>query len=456
MAAEHRAGHGADTPRRIMILGAAGRDFHNFNAVFRDDAHFRVVAFTATQIPGISGRRYPPALAGDLYPDGIAVEDETNLEAICRRESVQEVVFAYSDVPHAHVMHLASRALAAGADFRLLGPDSTMLKSRRPVISVTAIRTGCGKSQTARWLARHIGQRGLRVAALRHPMPYGDLEQERVQRFANRDDLEAAACTVEEREEYEPYIAAGHVVFAGVDYADILAAAENEADLILWDGGNNDFAFIRPNLSIVLADALRPGQASSHYPGEAALRMADVIVVNKVNSAPPAQVERVVDEVRAINPKAPVIRAASVVRLEDGVSLRGKRVLVVEDGPTITHGGMAYGAGFVAATNCEGAEVVDPRPFAAAEIRSVFETYRHIGPVLPAVGYGAGQLAALAETINRAEVDVVVSGTPADISLLAALNKLVVRARYELADAGDPTLGSVVDQWLDERGSAGG
>ncbi len=441
-----------NTRRRIVILGAAGRDFHNFNVVYRDDPEVRVAAFTATQIPGISKRRYPSALAGDLYPEGIPIVEEAELEALCQREDVHEVIFAYSDVPHAHVMHLASRALAAGADFGLLGPDSTMLDSSRPVISVTAIRTGCGKSQTARWLAGHLGRRGLRVAALRHPMPYGDLEKERVQRFASLDDLDEAACTVEEREEYEPYIAAGHVILAGVDYAAILAATEREADLILWDGGNNDFSFIRPNLSIVLADALRPGQASSHYPGEAALRMADMVVVNKVNSAPAAQVDRVVDEVRAINPRAPVIRAASAVRLEDTASVAGKRVLVVEDGPTITHGGMAYGAGFVAANACEGAEIVDPRPFADPEIRAVFETYPHIGPVLPAVGYGASQLAALAATINRADVDVVVSGTPADISSLAALNKPVVRARYEFADAGDPTLGNFVDQWLDAQG----
>ncbi|MDH3474369.1 MAG: cyclic 2,3-diphosphoglycerate synthase [Rhodospirillales bacterium] len=444
------------TRRRIVILGAAGRDFHNFNVVYRNDPKARVVAFTATQIPGIGGRRYPPILAGELYPDGIPIEEETDLEALCRRERVHEVVFAYSDVPHAHVMHLASRALAAGADFRLLGPDSTMLNSSRPVVSVTAIRTGCGKSQTARWLAGHLGRRGLRVAALRHPMPYGDLEKERVQRFASRADLDQADCTVEEREEYEPYIALGHVIFAGVDYAAILAAAEEEADLILWDGGNNDFSFIRPDLSIVLADALRPGQAASHYPGEAVLRMADVVVVNKVNSAPDAQVAAVVREVRAINSRAPLIRAASAVRLEDPDAVRDKRVLVVEDGPTITHGGMAHGAGFVAASACEGVTIVDPRDSAAPGIRAVFDSFPHIGRVLPALGYGAAQLAALAETINRAEADVVVSGTPADISALAELNKPVVRARYEFADAGEPTLAGLVDRWLDERGIARG
>ncbi len=438
--------------RRIVILGAAGRDFHNFNVVFRDDPAVEVVAFTAAQIPGIGGRRYPAALAGALYPQGIPILDESEFDGLCRRERVRDVVFAYSDVPHAQVMHLASRAVAAGADFRLLGPDGTMLRAGRPVVAVTAVRTGCGKSQTARWLAGRLSGRGLGVAALRHPMPYGDLARERVQRFASRTDLDAARCTVEEREEYEPYIALGQVVFAGVDYAAILAAAEGEAEVILWDGGNNDFPFVRPDLSIVLADALRPGQADTHYPGEAALRMADVVVVNKVNAAPEAQVARVEAEVRAINPQAPVVRAASLVRLEAPEALRGKRVLVVEDGPTITHGGMPHGAGFVAAGACEGAAIVDPRPFAAPDIRAIYARYPHIGPVLPAVGYGAEQVAALVETINRADADLVVSGTPADIAALPGLDKPVVRARYDYADAGEPTLGGIVDQWLEDSG----
>ena len=441
--------------RRILILGAAGRDFHNFNVVYRDDPAVEVVAFTAAQIPGIGGRRYPAALAGALYPRGIPIVEEAELDALCRRERVHDVIFAYSDVPHAHVMHLASRAVAAGADFRLLGPDSTMLRASSPVIAVTAVRTGCGKSQTARWLAGRLSGRGLGVAALRHPMPYGDLMRERVQRFASRADLDAAQCTVEEREEYEPYIALGQVVFAGVDYAAILAAAEALTDVILWDGGNNDFPFIRPDLSIVLADALRPGQADTHYPGEATLRMADVVVVNKVNAAPEAQVSQVIEEVRAINPQAPVVRAASLVRLEAPEAVRGKRVLVVEDGPSITHGGMPHGAGFVAASACEGAAVVDPRPYAAPDLQAVYANYPHIGPVLPAVGYGAGQVTALVETINRAEVDLVVSGTPADIAALPGLDKPVVRARYEYADAGEPTLGGIVDRWLEDSGLGG-
>ncbi len=441
--------------RRIVILGAAGRDFHNFNVVYRDDPDVEVVAFTAAQIPGIGGRRYPVALAGTLYPEGIPIVDEAELEALCRRERVQEAIFAYSDVPHAHVMHLASRVVAAGADFRLLGPDSTMLRAARPVIAVTAVRTGCGKSQTSRWLAARLSGRGLRAAALRHPMPYGDLGQARVQCFASRADLDAAACTVEEREEYEPYIALGQVVFAGVDYAAILQAAEAVTDVVLWDGGNNDFPFIRPDLSIVIADALRPGQADTHYPGEAALRMADVIVVNKVNAAPPDQVAQVVEEVQAINPRAPVVRAASLVRLEDPEAVRGRRVLVVEDGPTITHGGLPHGAGFVAADACEDVTIVDPRPFATPAIRSVYDSYPHIGRVLPAMGYSAEQLAALAQTINQAEVDLVVSGTPADLVGLATLDKPVVRARYEFAEAEEPGLGAIVDRWLEKAQMAG-
>lgn len=438
--------------RRIVILGAAGRDFHNFNVAFRDDPDTEVVAFTATQIPGIGGRRYPAGLAGPHYPNGISIVDEAELDRLCRDNQVREAIFAYSDVTHAHVMHLASRAVAAGADFRLMGPLSTMLKSRLPVIAVCAIRTGCGKSQTSRWLAERLSQHGFKVAALRHPMPYGDLEKQRVQRFASVADMDAAKCTIEEREEYEPYIRLGHAVFAGIDYGAILEAAEREAGLILWDGGNNDFPFIRPDLLLVLADALRPGQTQSHYPGEAVLRMADVVVINKVNSAPKEQVAQVEEEVRAINSQAPVIKTASEIRLANPDAVRGKRVLVVEDGPTITHGGMAYGAGYLAAEGGGASEIIDPRPFAAAEIAEVYERYSHIGRVLPALGYGAVQLDALAETINRSDADLVVSGTPADISTLMSLDKPVVRARYNFADAGEPTLSSLIDRWLSERG----
>jgi predicted GTPase len=432
-----------------VILGAAGRDFHNFNVCYRDDSAVRVVAFTSAQIPGIGGRRYPASLAGPLYPDGIPIEDESRLEELCRRERVEQVVFAYSDVSHAHVMHLASRSLATGADFVLLGPERTALEAPLPVIAVCAVRTGCGKSQIARWLGRHLRGRGLRIAVLRHPMPYGDLERERVQRFATRADLERQRCTVEEREEYEPHIAAGNVVFAGVDYREILRHAAAEAELIVWDGGNNDFAFLHPDLHLVVVDALRPGQAAAYHPGEAVLRMADVVVVNKVDAAASADVERVIEEVRAIRPGVPLVRAASPARADDPEAIRGRRVLVVEDGPTITHGGMPYGAGFVAASVCGAGEIVDPRGSAGPALRELFAQHPHIGRVLPAIGYGAAQLAALRETIASSNAELVVSATPVDLAALIPLDKPIVRVRYEFADAGRPTLADVVDEFLE-------
>jgi predicted GTPase len=434
--------------RRVVILGAAGRDFHNFNTVYRDDPASIVVAFTATQIPGIAGRLYPAALAGTRYPDGIPIVNEAELDSLCRRERIDEVVFAYSDVPHEHVMHLASRALAAGADFTLLGPRRTMLRSTLPVIAVTAVRTGCGKSAIARWLSARLRRAGRRVAVLRHPMPYGDLARGRVQRFASHADLESAGCTVEEREEYEPHIAAGNVVFAGVDYAAILAAAEREADLIVWDGGNNDFPFIRPDLHIAVADALRPGQIATHHPGEAVARMADLLVVNKVDSASPEQVRIATDGLRAVNPDAPILRARSPVRLDDPSAIAGRRVLVVEDGPTITHGDMAFGAGYTAATAAGAAEIVDPRPAADPGIAAVFRAYPHIGRVLPAVGYGAAQLAALAATINASPAEIVVSATPIDLAGLVRIDKPVIRARYEFAEDGTPGLADAIDGFL--------
>jgi predicted GTPase len=436
---------------RVLVLGAAGRDFHVFHVVYRDDPESRVVAFTAAQIPGIAGRRYPASLAGPRYPDGIPIEDEAELEALCRRHRASRVVFAYSDVTHAHVMHLASRALACGADFELHGPDATMLRSRRPVVAVSAVRTGCGKSQTARWLVRRLAARGLRVAALRHPMPYGDLARQRVQRFASRADLAEAGCTIEEREEYEPYVASGAVVFAGVDYAAILAAAEAEADVLVWDGGNNDFPFLRPDLHLVLVDALRPDQLATHHPGEAVLRMADVVVVNKVDAAEAGAVTRLVEQVRALHPAARVVRTASPPRLADPAALRGKRVLVVEDGPTLTHGGMGYGAGFVAATRA-GAEIVDPRASAAPAIAAVFAAHPHIGRVLPATGYGEAQCVALRDTIEASAADVVVSGTPADLAALLGLAKPVVRVRYELEEVEEPGLGALVDAFAASLG----
>jgi len=442
------------TSRRILILGAAGRDFHNFNVVYRDDPAATVVAFTATQIPGIAGRRYPPSLAGLRYPDGIPIEDEAHLELICRRERVNEVVFAYSDVSHAALMRVGSRALAAGADFVLLGPDRTMLPARVPVIAISAVRTGCGKSQIARWLGRRLRARGYRVAVLRHPMPYGDLERQRAQRFASRADLDAARCTAEEREEYEPHLAAGNAVFAGVDYGMVLALAEREADLVVWDGGNNDFPFVRPSLHVVVVDALRPHQATGYHPGEAVLRMADVVVVNKIDAVAPATVDIAIEEVRRVNARAPIVRAASPVTLADPAAVRGRRAIVVEDGPTITHGGMPYGAGYVAAVAAH-AVIVDPRSSAPPPLLDAFGRYPHIGAVLPAIGYDAAQLEALRQTINRSDAEVVVAATPLDLASLVALDKPVVRARYEFADAGPPTLGALVDRFLEERMGAG-
>jgi predicted GTPase len=430
-----------------VILGAAGRDFHNFNVVYRDDPTITVVAFTATQIPGIAGRRYPPSLAGPRYPAGIPIEAESALETICRRERVSQVVFAYSDVTHAHVMRVASRALAAGADFALLGPDRTMLRAAVPVVAVSAVRTGCGKSPIARWLGARLRAGGRRVAVLRHPMPYADLERQRVQRFEKLADLDAAACTIEEREEYEPHLAAGNVVFAGVDYARITEQAAAGADLIVWDGGNNDFPFLRPDLHVVVVDALRPDDARGYHPGEAVLETADVIVVNKVDAASAEQAARAAATARAVNPRAPIVRAASPVRLDDAAAVHGRRAVVVEDGPTITHGSMPHGAGFVAAT-AAGAVVVDPRPAAAPLLRDVFAQYPHIGLVVPAVGYSPAQLEALRLTLARASADVVVAATPVDLARLVPLDKPIIRARYEFAETSEPGLGGLIDDWL--------
>jgi predicted GTPase len=439
---------------RILILGAAGRDFHNFNVVFRDDPGVEVVAFTATQIPGIEGRRYPPELSGPHHPEGILILDESRLEEVCRRERVDRVILAYSDLSHADAMHLASRALAAGPDFAVLGPARTMLHAARPVVAVSAVRTGCGKSQTARWIAGYLREHGLRVASLRHPMPYGDLTRQRVQRFASYSDLDAASCTAEEREEYEPYIEAGAVIFAGVDYAAILTEAEREAQVLLWDGGNNDFPFLAPDLHVVLADALRPDQLTTHHPGETVLRMADVMVVNKVDSAGSEATQRAIDNIHAVRPDVPLVRAASPVVLEDPDAVRGRRVVVVDDGPTLTHGGMAYGAGWVAASSAGAAEIVDPRPNAAPLIRAVFQHHPHLERVLPAVGYGREQLEALAQSLDTVEADVIVSGTPLDLARLVPLRLPVIRARYAYADAGEPRLADFVETFLERCGLA--
>ena len=436
---------------RIIIMGAAGRDFHNFNMVYRDDPSSEVVVFTATQIPEIAGRYYPPALAGKHYPEGIPIAEETKFEELCKDQNIDQVVFAYSDVTHDRVMHNASIALASGADFILLGPERTMLQARVPVIACCAVRTGCGKSQTTRWLSKLLKKHGLTVAVIRHPMPYGELQQQSVQRFSSGNDLDDANCTIEEREEYEPHLALGNIVYAGIDYAEIVARAEIEADIILWDGGNNDFSFVRPDLHIVLVDPLRPNNETTHHPGEAVLRMADIILIAKVNSASDADIQSVTEIAHGINPDAPIVRGASPVQLDDPELVRGKRVLVVEDGPTITHGDMPYGAGFVAATQAQAAEIIDPRSFAVDEIAEVYSKYRHIGTVLPAVGYHRTQLQALSETINAADADVVVSATPCDLAALIEINKPVVRARYEFAEVGTPGLGALVESFVKEK-----
>ncbi len=435
--------------KRIVICGAAGRDFHNFNVVYRGDAAVRVVAFTATQIPGIDARHYPASLAGPHYPAGIPIVPEHELETLCRRERVDTVVFAYSDASHPEVMHLASRALAAGCDFTLLGPQATMLSARKPVVAVSAVRTGCGKSQTARHLAQVLKVRGLRVAVVRHPMPYGDLARQRVQALHRLADLDAAQCTIEEREEYEPHLAAGHAVFAGVDYAAVLAAAEEACDVIVWDGGNNDFPFFRPTVHVVVCDALRPDQLTTHHPGEAVLRMADIVVLNKVDAAPAADVARLEAAVAALRPGAPIVRAASPVQIDAPELLHGRRVLVVEDGPTLTHGGMPWGAGYSALRRHKDVELVDPRASAAPDIARVYTQYPHIGPVLPAMGYSEAHLAALRATINTSRAEVVLAATPIDLARLGGFTKPIVRARYGYADAGSPTLATLVARRLD-------
>ena len=440
---------------RVVILGAAGRDFHNFNTVYRDDPTNVVVAFTATQIPGIANRTYPATLAGPRYPTGIPIVSEENLDELCRTEQIDQVVFAYSDVTHAHVMHLASRVLATGADFLLLGPHRTMLTASRPVIAVSGLRTGCGKSPISRWLAGHLRGRGRRVAVLRHPMPYGNLTMERVQRFASMADLDTAICTIEEREEYEPHIAYGNVVFAGVDYAAILRAAEAEADILVWDGGNNDFPFIRPDLHIGVADALRPEQVSTHHPGETVARMADVLVVNKADAALPADVAALTERLRAINPHATIVRGNLPVRLDDPEAVRGRRVLVIEDGPTLTHGGMSHGAGTVAAMAAGAAELVDPRHSAPPELLAVFAEYPQIGRVLPALGYSEMQLRAMARTIENSNAELVVAATPIDLAAVISITKPVLRVHYEFAEDPAAPLSPIVDAFLRRYATAG-
>ena len=430
--------------RRIVIMGAAGRDFHDFNVVFRDDPRVEVVAFTATQIPGIANRTYPTELAGPAYPAGIPILPESDLEAIIREHDVQTVVFAYSDVSHATVMHAASRALAAGADFELLGPRSTMLASRRPVVSIGAVRTGSGKSQTTRYVAAQLAAKGLTPVVIRHPMPYGDLVAQRVQRYASYADLDRFDTTIEEREEYEPHLDAGRVVYAGVDYEAILRQAEQEADVILWDGGNNDFPFYRPDLNIVVADPLRAGDELGYHPGEVNLRMADVIVINKVDSATPDQLDRVQASIAAVNPCAAVVTARSDLTLV-GEPIEGRRVVVVEDGPTLTHGGMAYGAGVVAARRFGAARLVDPRPAAIGSIAAVLDRYPTLEPLIPAMGYGHAQVADLQGTLEAVDADLVLSATPIDLTRVLTLSKPITRVRYELAPVGGASLPTLLE-----------
>jgi predicted GTPase len=426
--------------RRILIMGAAGRDFHDFNVAYRDDPDVEVVAFTATQIPFIEGRTYPTELAGPRYPSGIPVFPEEQLRSLIPGLDVDEVVFAYSDVSHEYVMHKASEAMAAGATFTMLGPKATMLTARRSVVAVCAVRTGSGKSQTTRYIARIIKEAGRRPVVVRHPMPYGNLIRERVQRFASLADLDLAGVTIEEREEYEPHLRAGTVVYAGVDYGEILEQAQEEADIILWDGGNNDFPFYRPNLHIVVADPLRAGHELTYHPGETNVRMADVVVINKVDSASPDRVQMVEANVRAVNPKATVIRAASPVTVDRPEEITGKRVLVVEDGPTLTHGDMKFGAGIVAAMNNGAAEIVDPRPYTVGTLTQVFDRY-DVGRVLPAEGYSPKQLEELEQTINSADCDAVLVATPIDLRHLIRIAKPAVRVSYELAEIeGQPRL----------------
>jgi predicted GTPase len=435
--------------RKVLIAGAAGRDFHNFNVAFRGRDDVRVVAFTATQIPDIDGRVYPAELAGEGYPDGIPIRAEQELADIVREEDIDDVVFAYSDVTHEHVMHIGSIAMAAGADFRLMGPRSTELRASKPVVAICAVRTGSGKSQTTRHVASVLRGAGKRVAVLRHPMPYGDLTKQAVQRFERYEDLDAADATIEEREEYEPHLAEGNLVFAGIDYGAILERAEQEADVVVWDGGNNDIPFIHPDLHLVVVDPHRPGHELRYHPGETNLRMADACVVNKIDTAPEEGVEAVLDSIRSVNPDAAIVRAASPFEVEqDTHEIAGKRVLAIEDGPTLTHGEMSYGAAVLAAKEGGASELVDPRPFAVGSIKETFAKYPHVTQLLPAMGYGRKQMEELRETIERSDADLVLIGTPIDLRRVIELDKPALRVTYRLQEIGEPTIA----QLLAERG----
>jgi predicted GTPase len=427
-------------PIRTIIMGAAGRDFHNFNVFFRENKDYKVVAFTATQIPNIESRKYPADLSGSLYPQGVPIYPEHDLVDLIEKFNVDQVIFAYSDVPHEYVMHKASLILAAGADFRLMGTKSTQLKSSKPVVSVCAVRTGSGKSQTTRLVSKAMIDLGYKVAVIRHPMPYGNLVKQRVQRFGSYDDLDKYDCTIEEREEYEPHLDNGVIVYAGVDYGAILKEAENEANVILWDGGNNDIPFYISDFSIVVADPHRSGHESRYHPGETNVNLADVFVINKVDTANPENVIAVRENLFQLNPHAIVIEAASPIFLDKPEEITGKRVMVIEDGPTLTHGGMAYGAGWVAARRFGAKEIVDPRPYAIGLIKDTYKKYPNTGPILPAMGYGEAMVKDLEKTIDAADVDIVISATPIDLTRIIKVNKPMQRVRYELQEIGEPTL----------------
>ncbi len=438
-------------PKNVIIIGAAGRDFHNFNTCYRDNDTYRVVAFTAAQIPDIAGRNYPASLAGRLYPKGIPICPEADLAELVRKLKADDCVFAYSDISYQHVMNVAAVVQAAGANFVLLGPKDTMLKSTKPVISVGAVRTGCGKSQTSRRITEILMAKGLKVVAVRHPMAYGDIAAQKVQRFAKLADLKKNKCTIEEMEEYEPHLVRGNVIYAGVDYEAILRAAENDprgCDVILWDGGNNDFPFFKPDLHVTVVDPHRPGHEMSYYPGNVTLRLADVVVINKIDSADAAGIDTVRRNIAAVNPKAVVVDAASVIAIENAAAVKGKLVLAVEDGPTLTHGGMKIGAAVVAARKFGAAGLVDPRPYLVGRLKETFQTYSGIGPLLPAVGYGERQLRDLEATINRTPCDAVVIGTPIDLNRVIKIKKPNTRVFYNLQEIGKPDLADVIEGFV--------
>jgi len=439
--------------KNIIIIGAAGRDFHNFNTVYKNNPAYNVVAFTATQIPGIADKKYPASLAGDLYPEGIPIYEQEHLEQLIKDLDVDECVFSYSDITYNTVMGLGAKVNAAGADFTLLGPKNTMLKSSKPVISIGAVRTGCGKSQTTRRIAEVLMRHGLKVIAIRHPMPYGDLEAQKVQRFATIEDLKIHKCTVEEMEEYEPHISRGNVIYAGIDYQAILEAAENDpdgCDVILWDGGNNDFPFYQSDLTVTVVDPHRPGHELSYYPGEVTLRLADVVVINKIDSADFENIQTVRSNVEKVNPKAVIVEAASALTVENPEAIKGKKVLVVEDGPTLTHGEMKIGAGVVAAKRFGAAEIIDPRPYAVGKLAKTYETYPDIGDVLPAMGYDEEQISDLETTINSVDCDAVVIATPIDLKRVVNIEKPSIKVDYSLQEIGNPSIEDVLYDFIDE------